>query len=174
MESGVIHSIISNRSGSCKFGKEFILTNMSCDTIYLLEQDKTLTPLFVQSPTVFSDPPLVTSVGMKTDDFMTFCVYPYDLKKIRREYESGNKQNGSNGGLKFLMYEIKNGQFFELEKYKYWDEKIDVPANTSVELLSPYIMKIWLKQGYLKGELKEIATKVNATDNPVVKIAKFK
>jgi hypothetical protein len=172
--SGSWYRIETNYSGNCKFGKEFILANMSCDTIYLLKQDKTVVPLFVQSPSVFSEPPIITSVGMKTDDFVTFYVFPYDLNKARKKNESGEKQNGSNTEVKKLMYEFKTGQFFELEKNEYTAEKVDVPANTSAELMYPWILKSWLERGKLKGELKKIATKVNATDNPVVRIAKFK
>ena len=169
--SGTSYVSKNNYSGSCKFGQNFILANMSCDTIYLLKQDKTLTRLFVQYPTVFSDSPVITSVGMVTDDFVIFSVFPYDLKEIRR---NANKKQEGNAPVKFLLYEYKTGQFFELEKRRYWAEKVDVPINTSVELMQPYALKAWLKRGYLKGELKEIATKVNITDNPVVKINKFK
>ena len=172
--SGTWYSIGGNFFGNCKFGQDFILANMSCDTIYLLKQDKTLIPLFVQYPTVFSDPPLITFVGMVTDDFVLFSVFPYDLKEVRRKAEANEKQDGTNIRIRNLIYEFKTGQFFELERRKYWAEKVDVPTNTSVELMQPYALKAWLKRGYLKGELKEIATKVDITDNPVVKITKFK
>ena len=169
--STTVYVGMNNYSGSCKFGQDFILANMSCDTIYLLKQDKTLTPIFVQHPTVFSDSPVVTSVGMIANDFIIFSVFPYDLKEIRRN--SDKKQEG-NAPVKFLLYEFKTCEFFELEKKRYWAEKVDVPANTSVALMPPYALKAWLKRGYLKGELKEIATKVNVTDNPVVRITTFK
>lgn len=169
--SGTVYGSKNNYSGSCKFGQDLILANMSCDTIYRLKQDKTLTPLFVQYPTVFSDPPVITSVGMVTDDFVIFSVFPYDLTEIRR---NANKKQEGNAPVKFLLYEYKTGQFFELEKRRYWAEKVDVPKNTGVELMQPYVLKEWLKRGYLKGELKEIATKVDITDNPVVKITKLK
>jgi hypothetical protein len=169
-ENGSItaHIIRSNYSGSCKFGQDFILANMSCDTIYLLKQDKTLIPLFVQSPTVFTEPPIITSVRMKTDDFITFSIYPYDLSN------SAKKKGGSTKEIKDLMYEFKTGQFFELEKNKYTAEKVDVPANTSVELIPAWALKSWLEKGKLKGELKQIAQKVDISDNPVIEITKFK
>jgi len=172
--SGTSYTIGGNFFGSCKFGQDFILANMSCDTIYRLQQDKSLTPLFVQYPTVFSDPPVITCVGMVTDDFVMFSVFPYDLKEARRKAEANEKQDGTDIRIRDLIYEFKTDQFFELEKRRYWAEKVDVPSNTSVELMQPYALKAWLKRGYLKGELKEIATKVDITDNPVVKITKFK
>lgn len=158
--------ISNNFSGNCKFGNEFILANMSCDTIYLLKQDKSLTPIFVQTPSVFSEHPVVTMVGMKTDDFIIFSKYPYDLKST--------KKLPPDGGVKFLMYEFKTGQFYSMEKQKYWADKIDIPENTSVDLFYPYVLKVWLKRGYLKGKMKTVATKVDINDNPVVQILKFK
>jgi len=171
---GVRFTHMNNYSGNCKFGNDFILANLSSDTIYLLKQDKKLIPVFVQQPSVFSDPPIITSVGMKTDDFITFCVYPYDLKEFRRKYENNEKEVVSDLKIRYLMYEFKTDKLFELEKRKYWAEKIDIPKNTSIELLQPYILKDWLKRGYLKGEMKEVAEKVNITDNPILRITKFK
>jgi hypothetical protein len=171
--SGTTYTIVSSSSLICKYGQEFFLANMSCDTIYLLTQDKTLTPLFVQSPTVFSEPPIITTITMKTDSFISFYVSPFDLKKVRREHEGGKKSN-LNDESKQLIYEFKTGQFYELERVKYTAEMVEVPANTAVGLMYPYMMKDWLEKGYLNGELKEVAAKVNYTDNPVVRIAKFK
>jgi len=172
--SGTMYSITTNGSGNCKFGQEFILANMSSDTIYRLKPDKTLIPLFVQTPSVFSEPLLIASVRMITDDFVTFYIYPYDLKKVRKESESGEMPKGYSTEGKHLMYEFKSGQFFELEYNIYTADKCEVPANTSVEVMYPYIMKKWLEKGRLKGKLKEIAKKVDENDNPVIQIAKFR
>jgi hypothetical protein len=172
--SGTMYSITTNGSGNCKFGQEYILANMSIDTIYRLKPDKTLTPLFVQTPSVFSEPLLITSVRMITDDFVTFYIYPYDLKKVRKESESGKKPKGYSTESKHLMYEYKTGKFFELENNIYTADKCEVPAYTSVEVFYPYTLKTWLEKGRLKGKLKEIAKKVDENDNPVIQIAKFR
>ena len=166
--------IINNYSGNCKFGNEYILANMSCDTIYHLTKDKTLSPLFVQSPSVFSDPPVITAVGMKTDGFVTFSTFPYDLKKARRDHRNGKKQDPLKTGARFFIYEFKTKQFFELEKQQYWAEKIDIPSNMSVSLMPPYVLKAWLERGRLDGKLKKIAKEIDINDNPVIQITKFK
>lgn len=157
----------NNHMGNCKFGQEFILSNMSCDTIYLLKQDKTLTPLFVQSPSVFSDSPLIASVGQVTDDFVLFNIYSYDLKA------SARGDNNRNNKMKQLLYEFKTDKFFEIKKLNFWAEKVDITQNTSVEMLYPFVLKEWLKRGYLNGKWKEIATKVDVNDNPVVRLVKI-
>lgn len=159
------YTIGNNFSGNCKFGNEFILSNMSCDTIYLLKQDKSLTPLFVQTPSVFAEHPVMTRVGMITDDFIVYSTYPYDVKST--------KKLPPDGGVKFFMYEFKTGQFYSLKKMDYWAEKIDIPRNMYVEICEGYLLKEWLKRGYLKGEMKKLAEKVNVNDNPVVWINRF-
>ena len=166
--------IINNYSGNCKFGNEYILANMSCDTIYHLTKDKTLSPLFVQFPSVFSDPPVITAVGMKTDEFVTFSTFPYDLKKARRDHRNGEKQDPLKTEARFFIYEFKTKQFFELEKRQYWAEKIDIPSNMSVSLMPPYVLKAWLERGRLEGKLKKIAKEIDINDNPVIQITKFK
>jgi hypothetical protein len=158
-------SIGNNFSGNCKFGNDFILANMSCDTIYLLKQDKSLTPLFVQTPSVFSEHPVMTMVGMKTDDFIIFSKFPYNLKSTRKL--------PPDGGVKYFMYEFKTGQFYSLQKNQYWAEKIDIPKNMHVEIFECYVLKEWLKRGYLKGKMKELASKVAINDNAVIWINKF-
>lgn len=154
-----------NFSGSCKFGNDFILANMSCDTIYLLKQDKSLTPLFVQTPNVFAEHPVMTMVGMKADDFIIFSKFPYNLKSTRKL--------PPDGGVKYFMYEFKTGQFYSLQKNQYWAEKIDIPKNMHVEIFECYVLKEWLKRGYLKGKMKELASKVDINDNAVIWINKF-
>jgi len=166
----------NNYSGNCKFGSKFVISSISSDTIYLLKKDKTLVPLFVQYPSVLSDPKIITSVGMITDDYIIFSIYPLDLNEVKRAYEKGDNV-ASDGGVKYIMYEFKTKKFFECKnqnKRKLWAEKIDVPENIGVELINAYQLANHFKQGLLQGKLKEVASKLNAYDNPVVKISKFK
>jgi len=174
--SGDEWTVMSNNySGNCKFGQEFILFNKSSDKIFVLKQDQTLTPLFVQQPTVFSENPVIVSVGMKTRDFIRFSVYPYNLKEARRKNARGDNRP-TDGGVKYLMYEFKTGKFFECNKWgnsKYWAEKVEIPENTCVKLIDSYRLVEHLKLRLLKGDKKEIASKLKIDDNPVVEITKF-
>jgi hypothetical protein len=147
---------------------------MSSDTIYLLKQDKTLKPIFVQCPSVFSNPPIITSVGMYSDNFLIFCIYTYNLKELRKQYENDATRDPINSRTRFLLYELKSNKFYELERQKYWAEKIDLPKNMSVEMTEPYVLKEWLKRGYLSGKLKKIASKIEIDANPIVVLTKFK
>jgi hypothetical protein len=144
---------------------------MSSDTVYILKKDKTLTPYFVQYPTVFLDPPIITGVGMKTKDYIVFSIYPYDLKESKRMKELGIRPRRT---VKFLMYEFKSGQFFTCSKWNYVVNKVDLPINTSVELIQPYVLKEWLKRDDLTGELKKIASEIEVDANPIIKLIRFK
>lgn len=162
----------NNFSGNVKFGQEFVLANRSSDTIYILKQDRSIIPIFVQKPSVFSDHSLITCVGMKTKDFVIFSVFPINNEKRSL---SNSKSSNPDGGVRYLIYEFKSDQFFELNNHRrYWNEKVDIPSNMSVDLLEPYVLKAWLKRGYLKGKMKNVAEKINISDNPVVEIIKFK
>jgi hypothetical protein len=165
------YSISTNFEGSCTFGDEIIIANMSLDTIYILNKDRKLIPYFVQYPTVFSDPPVITGVVMKTKDFIVFSVYPYDLKKSKKRIDVGAR---SREEVKFILYDFNNGNFFTCKRWKYIANKVDLPKNTTVKLINSYHLINQLEQGKLTGQLKEIATGLKVDDNPVVKITRFK
>lgn len=159
-----------NHSGTCKFGHEFILANMSSDTIYLLKQDKTVSPLFIQTPTVFSEPPVIVSVGMKTDDIITFAIYTFDIKGAARRGVSGRYK----GNERYLTYEFATGSFYEHNSRGCWAEKADLPRNTGARFIYPYDLINRLKLGVLDGNLKKIASNLKLDDNPVIEIIKLK
>ena len=159
-----------SHSGNCKFGHEFILANMSSDTIYLLKQDKTVLPLFIQTPTVFTDPPVIVSVGMKTDGIITFAIYSFDLMGFVKKGTSGRFK----GDERFLTYDFSTGTFYEHNSRGCWAEKADLPKNTGVRFIYPFDLINDFKLGILNGKLKEIASKMKLDDNPVIEITKLK
>jgi len=170
IENSTWTRISTDHSGNCKFGNEFILANMSSDTIYLLKQDKTILPLFVQNPTVFSDPPKVVSVGMKTDEFITFAIYTFDVKSAARRETSGRFDTDA----RFVSYEFGTGRFYEHKSRGCWAEKAELPRNTGARFIYPFDLINKLKLGVLEGELKTIASNLRIDDNPIIKIIKVK
>lgn len=162
----------SNKPENCKFGKDLILAKASCDTIYLLKQDRSLTPLFVHNPSVYSEHPVAVTVGMKTDNFMTFFLYSNDLKEVKSMTNSGKNYSPSIKP-RTLLYEFKTNQFFEY-KGSIGASKVDLPENTGVFLVTAQALINELKKDLLKGKTKEMASKLQYGDNPVVKLIKFK
>ena len=145
---------------NCKFGQEYILANMSSDTIYMLKQDKTLTPVFVQYPSVFSEPKRSVKVGMKTDNFIFFVV---------------SSMYSSSTNSQHLIYDFKSGEFFKYDsRISIGVQDVDISKNTGVTLIEAVDLKEGLEKGVLKGELKKIASKIDIEDNPVVELEKFK
>lgn len=160
-------------SGNCKFGNEYFLANICSDTICYLSQDKSLSKLFIQSPSVFAENRLVTTIALKTDDFIILSVYPYDLKGAYKDNING-KQALPYVKEKTMLFNIKNRQIYECTDFHDATNDVDIPQNMSVELVSAYWLKQKLEKGDLNGKLKEIAKKVDINDNPVVKIVQFK
>lgn len=169
-ENGIYTRISFDHSGNCKFGREFILANMSSDTIYILKQDKTFFPIFIQTPTVFSDPATIVSVGMKTDEIITFAIYPFDIKKAAKTGISGRFKND----VRFLTYEFSTGSFYEHDSRGCWAEKADLARNTGARFIYPFDLINKLKLGALDGKLKEIASNIKLDDNPIIEITIFK
>ncbi|TKG93930.1 6-bladed beta-propeller [Puteibacter caeruleilacunae] len=161
-------------SGNSKFGDEFILTSTSCDTIYRLSKDKKLTPLFVQTPSVFSEPPISTVISMKTDNMIVLATYRRsDLKNIHRMVQNGEKPPVGID-VNNILYDFRSNQFFDCKNWRNEIEDIDIPKNMTIRLLQAHHLKAWLKRGILKGELKKIAVKIDIADNPIVRIIRFK
>jgi len=157
---------------NCKFGDDFILANRSMDTVYLLKQNKTLIPLFTQIPSVYADHPTAASVGMITDQFLKICVSSYDLEEALEIKKSGKRWRPKFGNF---IFDIETGAFFEdSEKGEFTVYKVDTPKNQCYRLMQAINLVKANKKGLLKGELKEIASRLDIGDNPVLKIEKFK
>ena len=146
---------------------------MSSDTIYQLKQDKTLTPLFVQFPGVFSEPYLITKVAMKTDDFIVFDITPNTLKDSYKKAQGDKNYKGTVILTKNIVYEFKTGIFSNWKDWKESVVDVDISNNMSVRFIQPYRLKRYLEEGKLSGELKKIAKSIDISDNPVVQITKF-
>jgi len=168
-------SYIFSHSGipdNCKFGNNFILANKSMDTVYLLKQDKTIIPLFSQTPSVYSEHPTAASVGMINNQFLTICVSSYDVKEGVKVMKAGGKWKPK---FRFFILNIESGEFFaDSNKGKFEVYKIDTPKNQDYSVMQAVNLVKANKKGLLKGELKKVASKLDIGDNPVIKIRKFK
>ena len=163
-----------SRPDNCKFGNDFILANKSMDTIYLLKQDKTLIPLFIQTPSVYSDHTTAASVGMITDRFLKINVASYDIKAGVKIMKVGRRWKPK---FRDLILDRESGEFFEDSgKGELVVKKVDVPKNYCVELMLPMHIINSYKSGRLKDnlQLKEVASKLDIGDNPVIKIIRLK
>ncbi|TKG94923.1 6-bladed beta-propeller [Puteibacter caeruleilacunae] len=173
------YSFTSNFPENCKFGNYFILANRSMDTVYLLKQDKSLTPLFTQTPSVNSEHPTAAAVGMIIHNrFLKICVSSQDFKK---GVELLKKKEDWDREVTDYILDLKTGEFFiEPKRFNFQADhtirRIDILENTYAELNQAWRIVESYKRGRLKDNklLLELAPKIDIQDNPVLEIQKFK
>lgn len=157
---------------NCKFGNDYILANKSMDTVYLLNQNKSLIPLFSQTPSVHSESPKAASVGFINDEFLTICVADYDIQEGVKIMKTGRNWKPKH---RFYFLDRKSGEFFEdPDKGKLSVHKIDTPKDQDYRIMQAINLIKANKKGMLTGELKEIASQLDIGDNPVIRIIKGK
>ena len=151
---------------------EFILNEVSSDTIYLLDQDYKLKALFAQTPSVHeTDPPSVLILHMKTLNHL----YIWNTKK---EYNWETKTGFSTTPL---MYDLTDEKIYEInsffhtkdEKFRYSIQKdYFIKENVFVGTIQPFILKEF--ENDLPENLKKIAAQMKEDDNPLLVLMKFK
>ncbi len=157
---------------NCKFGNDFILSNKSMDTIYMLKQDKTLIPLFSQVPSVFSEHPTAASVGMVTDQYLEICVSSYDVNEGVKLMKAGKKWKP---GFHYYILDLKSGKFYDdPEEGDFSVHKVDTSKGQDYKLMQAVNLVKKNQQGLLSGELKKLTSKLDIGDNPVIRIVRFK
>ena len=154
-----------------KFGQEFVIADRSCDTVFLLKQDKKLTPLFIRTPSCFNENKLTTmGIDFKTDKFLFFSALTYDWGEIIAQVKRGQQISLPPG--KDFAYNLQTGEMFSVTTGPSGIE--DAPKNITVRQIRADRLVKDLKDGKLKGKLKQVAQSVNEDDNPVIEITKFK
>ena len=157
-------------------GRDVIIVDVSCDTIFQLKSDKSLMPLLRWTPPVGrTEPKIHISAVFKTEKFMI-------LRMIKMP-----PQGSKTGALNFtLMYNFSNGTINEIVDGRFFDNddaanrgahriQFDgtMPKNTL--LFTIPAANLYEYREYIKGaKLKEIASTIDEEDNPVLLIAKFR
>jgi len=155
--------------------QDFVIADISSDTIYRLTNNRDLTPWIVRKPSVHSSElKMVWSVPLTTDKFIV-------LHKTDLDYIAAEK--GSSIPYKTLIYEFATGEISELSLIfddfanRPWplaNLVPDMPKNMSAQLFPPYSIIDAYKANKLKGDLEKLASTLDEDDNPVLVIAKFK
>ena len=159
-----------------RFGTDFVIANISSDTIYKFTQNRELTPWLVRRPSVHSsEPRRVWTPLLTTDRFMIFQITTLDFIAAER---------GRGGAPGFtLMYEFETGQIsnvsfvnddFPTRAWQIYAFALYTSRNTTASLLSASRLRMSYEENLLKGELKELAATIDEEDNPVLMIVKFR
>ena len=154
-----------------KFGQEYIIADKSTDTVYVLTQDKKLTPLFVRTPSVFDENQLISAfVGFKTDTFLFFTTMSYDWHDLIKQYVE--TKDIRLPIPKSLAYNIQTGQLFSIPRSVAGIN--DAPKNTSGRLYNASFLVNNMENSRLNDGLRRIAATLDEEDNPVVEIIRYK
>ena len=169
-------SITSNQSGFgaklfplniIPYRNNWILSDVSSDSLFSFSLDFKITPIIARTPPIHTmNSPTVLQPTMFTD----------------RYYFMGSEQNGV--VMKQLVYDSREKALFECSIYN--EDYPDMPItlsrgamNTCNEVVSAIKYESFElvkanKEGKLKGRLKEIASKLDEDDNPVLVLLKYK
>ena len=155
----------------------FLLLEISSDTVFTLLPDFSLRPFIVRTPPVNSmDPEVFLIFGVMTDRY-------YFMETIKNVYD----WNTGKGFPKTrMMYDNQEKGFFNCYVYVGdYTDKVVVIEDMSVTKSVNHEIDSWhkleahelveaYKNGELKGKLKEIASILKEDDNPVIMLLKHK
>lgn len=148
----------------------YIIGDLSVDTIFMVKNDKSITPIIIKKSKNDSDSNLLSFLVYKNDKYSFFAIGDFNLDSLRnnKNFEIGSK---------FLLYNASDRQINEITLYNedYPDYEIDINgigrlsqkgyASYSIEA---YKLVDAFKTDNLKGELKVIASKLMDDDNRVL------
>ena len=157
------------------YGQDFVIANISSDTIYLLTQDRVVTPLLVRRPSVHSSEPrrVLTSL-LKTDKFII-------LQKTTLDFVAAER--GRPVQPIILMHKFETGKtynvsFVDADLGGSWTPSGSLaPAigrNMDATLIPVIVFKAAYERNRLNSELKQFVSALDEDDNPVVRIVTFK
>ena len=157
--------------GNLKCGNEFFIVNRSSDTLFLLTQDKKLTPLFVRTPSVYDENQVISIViSFKTHMYLVFETLSFNFDEATKQIL--NRQPFVPPS-RIFAYNIQTHKLFNIIKGN-TGQKVDVLGKSEVMLHRSDLLVDRLEKGELDGKLKQIAQNINAEDNPIVEIIRYK
>jgi len=152
------------------YGHDFMIADISSDTLYMLTQNKKITPLLVRKPSVHaSEPRKVWTTLLTTDKFMIIGAVVLDF-------------NSKGGKFPAWIYEFKTGKIYKEDISDSESERgiwriISSPAtakNMTAQLVqAPSIINTY-KRKQLNGKVEKFIKTLREDDNPVLRIIKFK
>ena len=156
------------------YQNDFILTEPSSDTIFRLSPNYSMIPFMVRVPSVQSmETEIFLFTGILTDRY-------YFIQTVKKEIEFATLQVPRTN----LMYDKQENSIYEYTVYN-GDFSTKKPVNMSSTTLSAeiafcqkieaYELVEAYKNGDLKdGKLKDIASKLDEEDNPIIMLVKHK
>ncbi|MDR2125346.1 MAG: 6-bladed beta-propeller, partial [Prevotellaceae bacterium] len=157
------------------FNGDWLLLEISSDTVYTFLPDYSLRPFLVRTPSVQSMNPEIMLLLRLCSDRYIF------METIKNVYDFDTNEGFS---LDFCMYDRQEKAFFEYNVYNGdYSSKKEIymialrPVGHEIESWQPieaHRLVESYEKGELKGQLKDIAAKLDEEDNPVIMLVKHK
>jgi hypothetical protein len=157
------------------FKGNWILSELSCDTVYTFLLDYSLSPFIVRTPSVQSmDPEVVLLLRFFSDRY-------YFMEAIENVFNINSRSGFSKFFFmydkqekNFWKYTVYNGDYTtKKEIYLNWLRPVDHEIESWQSLEAHQLVESY-KKGELKGKLKEIAATLNEESNPVIMLVKHR
>jgi len=167
----VIGGVVATPNRRVKFGRNFVIDDRSADTVYLLTQDKKLTPLFVKTPSVFENKQIavVSSVHFKMNEHLFFISLEYDVAHVVSLMEKRQSISPAVTN-RYFAFDMQSGEVFATNRQAPRGTWMDAPENTVVNTYEAS----YLHSHRVRGKLAELAKTVKEEDNHVLEIIKYK
>jgi len=156
----------------------YIIGDLSVDTIFMVKNDKSITPIVVKNRGNNPDPNLLPFLVYKNDKYSFFTVIDFNL-----DLDTLTNLNNPKIDSRSLLYNASDGQINEITLYNedYPENDIDIDGigtlsqkGYAVYSIEAYKLVDAYKKENLKGELKAIASKLTDDDNRVLVKVIFK
>lgn len=154
---------------------KWTLMDASSDTIYNYEPDGTLTPRVVRTPSAPAmQPEVFLYMGISTDRycFMQTVQNVFNFEKGNGFYDDELVYDKKEKAL--FQVTVCNGDYVEKRPVAMTAKSINREIEDVTTLNAPRLVEIYKEGGLKDGKLKEIASRLDEEDNPVVMLIKQK
>jgi hypothetical protein len=155
-------------SNNRHFGQNFVIADMSSDTIYQLTKERLLTSFLIRTPSVHSvEPRTIWTCNLTTDKFvvlnkLTLVIENLESTNLIHEFETGQTSQ-----ISFVNEDFLSRDWFP--------DDVDIPQkNVAASLLDVTRLKDAYTEKRLGEGLEQLVATLEEDDNPVVMIVKFR
>ena len=156
------------------FGEDFVIADISSDTIFMLSKNRELAPLLIRNPSVHSsEPRIVWTSQLKTDKFILLWRIILDFVELEKDMKVSYIN---------LIHDFETGQTntvsFVNDDFPSWEliiaaTDLAIPKNMYACLVDITLLKDAYEDNKLRGELEKLVPTLGEEDNPIVMILKF-
>ena len=170
---GTMVGIYPRLQSNPNYGEDFVIGDMSSDTIYSLSKKRELVPMVVRTPSVHAtEPRTVWTIKLNTDRFILLYITTLDFGAMQRRETRRSKS---------MMYEFKSGETSmitfvndDIPFGNWWPtDNVAMPKNMHANLIDATRLVELYKGKQLRGDFGRLVSTLEEDDNPILMIVKF-